>query len=94
LIGRSVPKDHGPENPELLAPCLRHVSEGCPRCDGSSFRPRRVCEGCGKHAKNLTPERTARSWTKARALPRYCPECNPRRRNSGAALVALQRMGA
>ena len=94
MIGRSVPKDHGPENPELLAPCSRHEGEGCPRCDGSGHRPRPACAGCGEAAKNLTPERTARSWQEAKALPRYCPRCNPRRRNLCAALAALEWMGA
>ena len=93
MIGRSVPKDHGPRNPEF-APCLRHEGDGCPRCDGSGRRPRRVCDGCGESAKNLTPERTARSWEEAKVLPRYCPKCNPRRRNSGAVLAGLERTGA
>ena len=93
MIGRSVPKDHGPRNPEL-APCLRHEGEGCPRCDGSGHRPHRVCDGCGMPAKNLAPERTARSWEEDKALPRYYPRCNPRRRGVGAALAALERMGA
>ena len=92
MIGRSVPKDHGRENPEV-SPCPRHEGEGCPRCDGSGRRPRRVCDGCGKAAKNLASERTARSWEEAKALPRYCPKCNPRRRNPGAVLAGLERVG-
>ena len=74
--------------------CLRHEGEECPRCDGSGFRPRPVCAGCGEAAKHLQPARTARSWEEARVLPRYCPRCNPRRRNSGAVLAGLERMGA
>jgi hypothetical protein len=93
LIGRSVPKDHGRKNPEP-APCFRHEGEGCPRCDGSGYRPRPVCAGCGESAKNLSPPRTAKSPEEARALPRYRRWCNPRRRDIGAALAALERMGA
>lgn len=74
--------------------CRRHEGEGCPRCEGSGSRPRRVCAVCGESAKHLQPARTARSWEEARALLRYCPQCNPRRRNVGAALAALERMGA
>jgi hypothetical protein len=77
-----------------MVECRRHEGEGCPRCDGSGMRPRRVCAGCGETAEHLTPERTARSWEEARALPRYCPRCNPRRRNVGAVLAALEGMGA
>jgi hypothetical protein len=74
--------------------CFRHKGEGCPRCDGSGFRPRPVCTECGESARTFSPARTAKSPEEARALPRYCPECNPRRRNSGAVLAALERMGA
>ena len=93
LIERSVPKDHERENPELT-PCFRHEGEGCPRCDGSGQRPRPVCADCGEAAKNLTAARSAKSPEESRALPRYCPRCNPRRRNAGAALAGLERMGA
>ena len=93
LIGRSLPKDHERESPELT-PCFRHDGEGCPRCDGSGYRPRRACDGCGEHDENLAPGRTARSWEEAKALPRYCPRCNPRRRNPGSVLAGLGKMGA
>jgi hypothetical protein len=37
------------ESPELLE-CFRHEGEEYPRCDGSGFRPRRYCAGCGEPA--------------------------------------------
>ena len=74
--------------------CFRHEGEECRRCDGSGFRPRPVCAGCGEAAKHLSTARSARSPEEARALPLYCPRCNPRRRNPGAVLSGLERMGA
>lgn len=77
-----------------LTKCFRHEGEGCPRCDGSGFRPRRVCAECGESAEYLAPARAAKSWEEAKGLPRYCGRCNPRRRNVGAVLAGLERMGA
>ena len=54
----------------------------------------RVCAGCGGTAKALQAARSARSPEEARALPLYCPKCNPRRRNAGAVIAGLERMGA
>ncbi len=77
-----------------MVECFRHEGEDCPRCDGTGFRPRPVCAQCGEGARNLSPARTAKSPEEARALPRYCPRCNPRRRRGIAALAALEGMGA
>jgi hypothetical protein len=41
---RNVPTYSIPE-PELVR-CFRHDCEGCPRCDGSGYRPRNRCAGC------------------------------------------------
>jgi hypothetical protein len=38
---------------ELVA-CPRHEREGCPRCDGSGFRPLKRCTGCGKPAGSIS----------------------------------------
>jgi hypothetical protein len=37
------------EAPELVE-CFRHEGDDCPRCDGSGFRHRKRCEGCGEPA--------------------------------------------
>ena len=77
------------QNPELVR-CFRHEGVGCPRCDGSGFRPRRRCAGCGVPAgrpsqggKALSPERGARTWKELRSLPLYCMNCNPRFTGTG-----------
>lgn len=75
-------------------PRCGEASEQCPRCNGSGYRPRPVCAECGEVAKSLSSVRSAKSPEEARALPRYCSRCNPRRRNSGAALAGLEKMGA
>ena len=41
------------ESPELVE-CFRHEGGGCPRCDGSSFRPRKHCAGCGEPAGSIS----------------------------------------
>ena len=73
--------------------CFRHEGEKCHRCGGSGFRPRPVCAECGESAKYLQSARSGKSPEEARALPLYCPKCNPRRRNPGAVLAGLERMG-
>jgi hypothetical protein len=82
-----------------LVRCFRHEGEHCPRCDGSGFRPRKYCVGCGEPSgklsegsKALQSSRAAKSWDEAHSLPLYCRECNPRFAPLEAALVALQRM--
>jgi hypothetical protein len=91
---------HNPEaGTSELVRCFRHEDEHCPRCDGSGFRPRKYCVGCGEPSgkpsegsKALQPSRAAKSWEEVRSLPLYCRECNPRFAPLEAALVALQRM--
>ena len=53
----------------------------------------RVCTGCGETAKALQAARSAKSPEEARALPLYCPKCNPRQRNAGAMMAMLEGMG-
>ena len=74
--------------------CFRHEGQECRRCDGSGYRPAKRCAECGEAAKNLTAAHSAPTPEEARALPLYCPRCNPRRRNIGAVIAGLERMGA
>ena len=84
----------GPEvrNPDLVR-CFCHEAEGCPRCDGSGYRPRRHCAGCGEPAdrpsqggKALMGLRNRRE----RDQPFYCLSCHP---ELGHGLVMLEGMG-
>ena len=66
-------------NPELVL-CFRHEGEACPRCDGSGYRPRVRCAGCGEPAgrpnqggKALMGLRNHRGWDQ----PFYCLGCHP-----------------
>ncbi len=67
------------QSPELVE-CFRHEEDGCPRCDGSGFRPRKRCAGCGEPSGRpshggtaLTGASNARSWNQ----PMWCLDCHP-----------------
>src|SRR5918996_2260582 len=47
LMAESSVARSAQESPELVE-CFRHKGEECPRCDGSGFRPRKRCAGCGE----------------------------------------------
>ncbi len=98
MIEASVPEGAlpGTLDPKLREPelvrCFRHEDEDCPRCDGSGYRHRRHCAGCGEPAgrpsqggKALVGLRNRRG----RDRPLYCLGCHP---ELGGGLATLDRM--
>ncbi len=78
MIRASVHADPEVRNPELVR-CFRHEGGDCPRCDGSGYRPRKYCAGCGEPAgrpsqggKALIGLRNCRGWDQ----PFYCLVCH------------------
>ncbi len=70
--------------------CFRHEGEECPRCDGSGFRPRKRCAGCGEPSgrpsdggKVLIGMRNNRDS----GGPFYCMECHPEMNGRGAGML-------
>lgn len=79
------------QSPELVE-CFRHEADECPRCDGSGYRPRSRCAGCGEPSgrpsqggKALTGFRNNRD----RSGPFYCMDCHPESSGTGASVLAM-----
>ena len=80
--------------PELVE-CFRHEGEGCPRCNGSGFRPRKHCAGCGEPAGSIS-HGTGALLVKDRGTEegRFCHvHCLPGNSFLDAHWSCLERMG-
>ena len=83
------------ESPELVE-CWRHDGEKCSRCDGSGFRPRRHCAGCGEPSGR--PSEGGRALiglknAKGKDQPMWCLFCHPEHRFLDAVWSGPERMG-
>jgi hypothetical protein len=68
------------ESPEELVKCFRHEGEECPRCDGSGYRPRRYCAGCGEPSGKPSEGGRGLMGLKNRRdkdQPMWCLHCHP-----------------
>ena len=96
LIEASVACPAHEESLENLVECFRHEGAECPRCDGSGFRPRRNCAGCGEPAGRPSQGGKALVGPKNRrgsSQPMYCLSCHPEHGGTSGDLTILERMG-
>ena len=96
MIEQSVAQGFGPDNPEYIR-CFRHEGEDCPRCDGSSYRPRSYCAECG--APSGKPSQSGKVLKglrnrRGKDQPMYCMECHPELGGGFAVMAGLDNMGA
>ena len=82
-----------PRNSELVR-CFRHEGEGCPRCDGSGYRPHSHCAGCnepvGRPSQGGGKALLGLRNRRVRDQPFYCLDCHP---ELGKGPAVLEGMG-
>lgn len=98
MIEQSVAQVHGPQNPERIE-CFRHEGEDCRRCDGTGWKDRRYCAGCGEPSGKPSEGGKALKGLKngrGKSQPMYCMDCHPELsgRVGGAVESALVNLGA
>ena len=67
------------EQRPLVVECFRHEGGECPRCDGTGFRPRKYCAGCGEPAGRPSEGGTVLMGLRNERNPEqpmYCLECH------------------
>ena len=89
MIESSLPQFYGPHNPEPVE-CFRHEGEDCSRCDGSGYRLRRYCAGCGEPAGSISVG-TGAPLVGKRGGRSYHVNCQL---GATAGLAMLERMGS
>ena len=94
VIEPSVARSAQEESPTKVE-CFRHEGEECPRCDGSGFRPRKYCAGCGEPAGSIS-QGTGAPLVKDRRTDGcfYHVRCIPGNSFLDAHWSCLERMGS
>ena len=83
------------ESPDLVE-CIRHEGSDCPRCDGSGYRPRKYCAGCGEPSGRPSEGGRALKGLKNRRgkdQPMWCLHCHPEHHFIDAVWSCLEGMG-
>ena len=78
-VEKDTPSAKKVRNPELVR-CFRHEGERCTRCDGSGYRLRRHCAGCGQPAGRTSRGGKALMGLRdrrGRDQHFYCVGCHP-----------------
>ncbi len=95
MIRASVHADPEVRNPELVR-CFRHEGEDCSRRDGSGYRPRKHCAGCGEPPGRPSEGGRALMGLKnarGKDQPMWCLHCHPEHHFVDAVWSCLERMG-